>query len=285
MRSNSHNKDCNTESQNVLVKISGSLVLADLIDLIHGKFLALCIPNYYPEKEAEVITQELLKQKTLERYLRAPDVGVKRSGMTFFETNGNIELLEIYYEQASAYIKKLREVCFPFLSPIDMLRLDLGDIWLAGANIENIHGRRMLAGIGRVFEDASELPPHQDILSQDIQDSGLAPNGSYEQVITQLSSNIYLQVPKVGGELEIWNLKPSSTEQQAIRNPEYKYEGIIDRASLPPATLVIKPEAGDLILFDSGRIHAVCPSEKDLRASMSMFIGYRGEDKPLTFWS
>lgn len=267
------------------IKTALSLTHGDFLDLAQGKYLALHIPNYYPQPESKLISQALIQQQTLERYLRAPDIGVQRTGITFFETNGSIEILERYYEQALLLIQHLRQVCFPYLSPIDKLRLDLSDMWLASAGIENIHNRTMLAGIGRVFEDGFELPPHQDILSRDILDGALPPTHVYEDLITQLSTNIYLQIPETGGELEIWESKPSVSEQQEIRDADYKYEGIIDRANLPPATITIKPEAGDLILFDSGRIHAVCSSTGGPRVSMSMFIGYRGKDKPLSYWS
>lgn len=267
------------------IKVSQSLELVDLVDLLHGKILALRIPNYYPQQESEQISQKLIQQKNLERYHRAPDVGVQRTAITFFETNCCIEKLQDYYDQAGVSIESLRQALFPTISPLDKLKLHLQEMWLAGAHIENVHHRTMLAGIGRVFENNFELPPHQDILARDIEDSPLPPVCCFENLITQLSINIYLRVPQIGGELEIWNSKPSNTEQQEIRDREFKYEGIIDRESLPSATATIKPQAGELILFDSGNIHAVRPCQDGPRASMSMFIGYRGKTKPLTYWS
>lgn len=270
--------------RNPLVKTSDNFILTELLDLLNGKFLALRIPDYYPLKSAEVISQKILQQETLSRYYRVPDVGVQRTGISFFETNVSLELLERYYEEAPILIQKLRQVCFPYLSPIDKLKLDLVDMWLAGACVENIHNRRMLAGIAHAFENGCELPPHQNILFRDILDTALPPMHIFEDLTVQLSSNIYLRTPEVGGELEIWDLKPSWLQQRLIRDQEYKYEGIIDRSKLPPADVVIKPEVGELILFDSGCIHA-SRSCKGSRVYMSMFIGYRRTDKPLTYWS
>ncbi|MEM7555001.1 MAG: 2OG-Fe(II) oxygenase [Cyanobacteria bacterium P01_A01_bin.84] len=267
------------------VRTSYPLAIADLFDLLNGKILALRIPSYYPLIQAEKISRELIREKNLERYHRAPDVGVQRTGTTFFETNGSVDMLENYYQKAPALIKSLRYACGPYLSPIDKLRLDLGDMWLAGCSIENVHNRTMLAGIGRVFEDNFELPPHQDILSRDVSDTVLPPSKPFEDLISQLSANIYLRTPETGGELEIWNAKPSTQERDNIRDREYQYEGIIDRASLPKPTVVIQPEAGELILFDSGKVHAVRPCKGGPRVSMSIFIGYRGQDKSLTYWS
>ena len=194
-------------------------------------------------------------------------------------------MLKRYYEQAQVSIQSLRQTCFPHLSPLDKLRLELQEIWVPGAHIENVHNQTMLAGIGRVFEDNFELPPHQDIFARDISDIGIPPAYPFDNFITQLSANIYLQIPKSGGELEVWELKPSISAREAIRDREYKYEGILDRNSLPSATLKIKPKVGELILFDSGRIHSVRPCQNGPRVSMSMFIGYRSREKPLTYWS
>ena len=275
----------NQEYKPTTVKVSQSLELVDLLDLFHGKILALRVQNYYPQQESEQISQKLIQQKNLERYERAPDVGVKRTAITFFETNGNLEKLQDYYNQARVSINSLREALFPIVSPLDKLKLHLQEMWLAGAHIENVHHRTMLAGIGRVFEDNFELPPHQDILARDIQDAPIPPVCCFEDLTTQLSINIYLRIPEVGGELEIWNFKPSNIEQQEIRDREFVYEGIIDRETLPAATVAIKPQAGELILFDSGNIHAVQPCQNGPRVSMSMFIGYRDKNKPLTYWS
>jgi hypothetical protein len=273
-----------TPNEKMLVKTAEHLNIDDLLNLLKGEILVLRIPNYYPLEEAEAISKKIVLQESLQRYHRAPDVGVKRTGVTFFETNGSFEMLERYYEEAPFLIAQLRQVCFPYLSPIDKLKLELTDIWLAGAYIENVHNRRMLAGIARAFEHGFELPPHQDILSRDILDSPLTARNLFQNLTTQLSSNIYLRTPEIGGELELWDLKPSWSQQQSIRDQEYKYEGIIDRNNLPPAKIVIKPAVGELMLFDSGCIHAVCASSGS-RVSMSMFIGYRGQDKPLTYWS
>ncbi len=267
------------------LRTASKLALQDLRDLCEGKILALYIPGFYSAETAQQLSQQLIHHAQFERYFRAPDIGVQRTGMTFFETNGSNEMLLRYYDEALPGTQALRAACAPLLSPIDRLRLELGDIWLDGVSIENAHGRPMLAGIGRVFENGFELPPHQDILARDLRDATLAPLDNHQPLKRQLSTNVYLQPADEGGELEVWDLSPSFQEQQAIRDEEFAYEGIVDRATLPEPAFVLSPQPGDLILFDSGCIHAVRASQGRARVSMSLFLGYRGANRPLTYWN
>jgi len=258
------------------VKTATTLTRQDFIDLAQGRFIALRITDYYPKWLCEKLCKKLLKLPEFARYLRAQEVGVQRTGMTFFETKGDPILLEHYYASAQRMCATIRKTCFPYISPVDKLRVELEELWSAGARLENIHGRQMTVGIVRMFEDSFELPPHQDVLARDAMES---PNAGL--LLSQFSANIYLQEAKFGGELEVWGLKPSYAEFLKLC-----YDGLhFDRSKLPPSEVFYKPCTGDLVLFDSGRVHGVRSSNQGPRVSMSCFVGYRGQDKPLTYWS
>jgi len=264
------------QSVAVPTRTAEALTQADLLDLVQGRILALRIPNYYPQWLCQELCQRLLQLPEFSRYLRAQNVGVQRTGMTFFETKGDPALLNRYYQEAKRLSATIRSTCFPYLCPIDKLRVELEEAWSAGAHLENLHGRPMLVGIARMFEDSFELPPHQDVLARDLMD-----NLGVGLLFSQLSANIYLQEARIGGELEIWGLKPSYEEFLQLSCDDLHF----DREKLPPAAVLYKPQTGDLVLFDSGRVHAVRPSQQGPRVSMSCFIGYRGLEQPLTYWS
>ncbi len=258
------------------VKVAESLVQEDVLDLISGKFLCLRIPNYYPAWICARLCKTLLQIPAFSRYVRAKDVGVQRTGITFFETKGDLSLLEQYYAEAKQTSSAIRKSCFPYLAPIDKLRLELEEAWSMGAHLENIHGQTMMVGIVRMFEEHFELPPHQDILARDVDEEM-----RLTQLQTQLSANVYLQTANHGGELEVWRESPSDHEFLTLTS-----DGLhLDPNKMPKPEVRIRPSAGDLILFDSGRVHAVCPSMDGSRVSMSCFIGYRGHQAPLTYWS
>ena len=258
------------------MRTAETLTQGDLTDLVQGNITALRITGYYPQWLCEELCQNLLQLPEFARYLRAQNVGVQRTGMTFFETKGDPVLLDRYYQEAQRMISTIRNACFPYLSPMDKLRVELEEVWSAGAHLENVHRRQMMVGIARMFEDNFELPPHQDVLSRDISDSPAAG-----LLLAQLSANVYLQEAKFGGELEVWGIKPSYAEFLELSCDDLHF----DREKLPQPQVQYKPKAGDLVLFDSGRVHAVRPSRQGPRVSMSCFVGYRGQDRPLTYWS
>jgi 2OG-Fe(II) oxygenase superfamily len=258
------------------IKIADAISQQDILNLVNGEFICLHVPNYYPKWLCSQLSSNLLKLPEFSRYVRAKDVGVQRTGMTFFETKGDSNLLDQYYAEAKNMISAIRSSCFPYLSPMDKLRLELEEVWSMGAHLENIHEKTMMVGIVRMFEESFELPPHQDILARDI-DEGL----NRRPLHNQLSANVYLQCANYGGELKVWREKPSNSEFLKLSS-----DGLhLDADKMPLPEVCIKPTRGDLILFDSGRVHAVQPSVDGTRVSMSCFIGYRGQKRPLTYWS
>jgi hypothetical protein len=265
-----------------LVEVPTQLSLDGLMGLIDRRILALRIPGYYPTDDAARTSQLIISGYGpegiggAECYETGGVGGGKRLGIPFFDTRLHPELLDEYYAEALPAQRRLRQIFAPFLSPIDKLRLELQEIWPYGALPENLTGRNLFIGLGRVFEKDVDGAPHQDILRRD------TPEAKARTIQAQLGSNIYLQCPSTGGELEIWHLYFADDECEQYIAPGSHG---IDRSRLPAPTVVIKPEPGDLILFNSESLHAVTAVNAETRVSISSFIGYRGIDAPLTMWS
>jgi predicted 2-oxoglutarate/Fe(II)-dependent dioxygenase YbiX len=117
---------------------------------------------------------------------------------------------------------------------------------------------------------------HHDILAKD------AP-GNYQAISLQgqLAANVYLKMPEQGGELQIWQTELSPEEFDQMRGDSYGIQPDL----LGAPEVQIRPGPGDLIIFNSRKMHAVTPGKGDLRLSLSCFVGYRGPAMPLTFWS
>ncbi|MCT7960711.1 2OG-Fe(II) oxygenase [Laspinema sp. D1] len=260
-----------------LCRKADSVTMNGIRDLVAGEILAQVIPNYFPPSQCQKVAQRLIDNPLFGYYKNSGAENVGRVGTAYFEIENDSYRRELYYAQAIHDIQALREMFRPHWSPIDQLRLDLEEIWPGGANLENIEGWLMFVGLGRVMENNAGILPHQDILRRDA-----PPNCQRaSELKTQLAANIYLQTSQ-GGELEIWRRKVTDQEYEALRIPG-SYG--LDRMRLGPPDLTIKPEMGDLILFDSTNIHAVAPANAGVRVTISCFIGYRGDEKPLSFWS
>lgn len=252
-----------------------TLTLGDLLDLIEGRVLALRIRNYYPRDLSGEIARRLLAHPRFGFYANAGDIG--RVGMSFFETLVSSELREEYFAAADATMKDLRAACSPYVSPIDRLRVELEELWPSGAQLLRMDGRTMFVGLARVFRGRAEAIPHQDILRRDATNFPLAA-----RLRTQLAGNVYLQPSAEGGELELWGRSYSDDDYDARR---WKNSYGLDRARIDPSRAILRPEQGDLILFNATQVHAVRPTLRGTRVTLSCFVGARCAAEPLVYWS
>lgn len=236
--------------------------------------LALKVSGFYSQQIAEKLANTIEQANTLHGYSFAQDV--LKSNLTFSETDSE-ELRNTYFQNAIRQIDNIRQLFYPFYSPIDYLRLKLQEVYPHGAELMTLDGQKMFCGLLRAFHSGVEAEPHQDVLYWD---SDYDRNAMLDN---QLAANIYLKTPEEGGELELWNHKcDSQQEYENLRNP-HSYG--LDRTKLGSSELLILPEPGDLILFESNRVHAVLPSKGALRITMSSFIGYNRNNQPLKLWS
>lgn len=245
----------------------------ELERLVRQEVLALQIHHFIEPNIAEKLSEKILGGG-YENYLNAPTIG--RIGMAFYEAENQPARLKSYFDTATNHIEELRRRCFPYLSPVDLLRCKLDEVWPAGAHIETLHGNKMFVGLSRVMKPNVPILAHHDILSKDAPDSFHA-----HSLRSQLAANVYLLMPAEGGAIQIWNQEFSPDKFDEIRGDSYG----IEPALLGDPDVVVHPKPGDLILFNSRLMHAVTPGTENIRLSLSCFMGYRGPAMPLTFWS
>lgn len=241
--------------------------------LASGEIMVIQVPLFTNERSCEWISQG---QASLgfEPYINVSEV--RKIGMAFYETELKPELIEKYFRVSRDHLNDFRKSCEPYGSPLDTIRGILDEIWPAGANLQAIFGRKMFVGLSRMVEPNTTFLAHHDIFAED------APGiEEAESLTAQFAANIYFQVPKFGGELLMWHRNMSSEEFDRKRNGKYG----IEIEELPMPDVVVKPGRGDLLIFDSRKIHAVASPQDASRIAVSFFIGYRGNDKPLTYWS
>lgn len=241
--------------------------------LVREDVLAIHLRSFIPEDVAGQLSEQIIGHG-YQRYLNAPSIG--RIGMAFYEAENQPPLMADYFESVFENIHELRKRCAPYISPIDLLRCTLDEVWPAGAQLESLYGRKMYVGLSRVVKPGVTFLAHHDIFAKDAPDSFQA-----NSLQAQMAANVYLSMPEKGGALQIWDRQLSPKVFDEMRGDSYG----IEPATLGEATLELCPKAGDLILFNSRRMHAVTPGTGSIRLSLSCFIGYRGPAMPLTFWS
>ncbi|MGH8811843.1 MAG: 2OG-Fe(II) oxygenase [Advenella sp.] len=241
--------------------------------LLKNKVLVVCVRHFVNKEIAAILSKKIIGPG-YENYLNAPSIG--RIGMAFYAAENKAPLLENYFDEAFENIEELRRRCFPYASPIDLLRCKRDEVWPAGAHLETLYGRKMYVGLSRVVRPDVTFLAHHDIFAKDAPDSFHA-----HSLLSQLAANVYLLMPTKGGAIQIWDQQLPPAEFDAMRGNSYG----IDPALLGTPTLEVRPNEGDLILFNSRCMHAVTPGSEKLRLSLSCFIGYRSPAMPLTLWS
>ncbi|MDF1482493.1 2OG-Fe(II) oxygenase [Extensimonas sp. H3M7-6] len=241
--------------------------------IVREDVFAICVRNFIDYETATSLARKILGHG-YHKYLNAPSIG--RIGMAFYEAENQQDLMANYFESVFENINELRKRCAPYASPIDLLRCMLDEVWPAGAGLETLYGRKMYVGLSRVVTPGVTFLAHHDIFFKDAPDSFQA-----RSLQAQMAANVYLSMPSKGGELQIWGQELSPGEFDEMRGESYG----IDPAVLGEPMVEVCPNVGDLILFNSRRMHAVTPGMDGIRLSLSCFVGYRGPAMPLSFWS
>ncbi|MCZ0209445.1 2OG-Fe(II) oxygenase [Streptomyces achromogenes] len=254
----------------------------DLLALAHGEAIAIVVREYCPLDLCARATKQLLHDSLYGEYANVP--GVHKWGLNTYEGLSTKEREQRYFSEAVAAVQSLRDAWSPYLSPIDRLRLELQEAWPGGANMEHLEGNPLFVGQARVFTAGNGAIPHQDFLSWELEDLRREDRSDGKaELLTQMTANLYLQTADEGGELELWSRGYEHAEYDALRVSADSYG--LNRDLIPEPTVALKPTAGMLILSHASRIHAVRPSSGRDRAAVSFFIGVRGTEQPLTYWS
>lgn len=256
-------------------EIADELTTETLLKLAAREIGAIHVKGYYPADIAGEVAQQAIEHKALGHYHKQYTSSVGRVYMPHIDTKWDPELTARYHDAALPSIQDVRSMFHPYLSPTDRIRLELQELWPAGANLLRLRGRACFVGAFRVFQpETSEFYPHNDAIDQETD----APE--IEGVLNQLVANIYLQVPDEGGNLRLWLREPTPEETETI----------LDVEGLHPETVEepvheIHPEAGDLIIFSPRQLHAVTPGRGRHRVGAAAFIATKGPQEPLVFWS
>jgi hypothetical protein len=249
-----------------VIELENTLTSDAIKQLVHKDAAVARVKNFYQVEACDYIAETLLNSSLYGKYANAPKIG--RVGRAFFETTVSNEALLDYFSQSTTWLRLLRDACQPYQPPVDKLRLQIDECWDHGAHLGQLNGKKMYAGLIRVFDQGAFAEPHQDHLDWDA-----AAHEIYEDAYfpVQLASNVYLRMPEVGGDLALWPISLCRTDYELRRIPN-SYGVDVTGLGNP---LVIKPEKCELIIFNARNIHRVDAPIKGNRVTASCFIGCR----------
>ena len=262
----------------VRVVTPADLSFRHLKDLLAGTVDAVSIPAFVPPGEAGPMAGGFLSGAHSTSYLNLRD-GLEKVGSTLFEAASaggaeNDAAVGAYLAQGRQTKALINSIVRPHGEP-PMSRVAALFQRAFGARPLEIGSDECFAGLVRVIRDGKEILPHQDHLGEDLPTLEFAA-----RLEGQLAVNIYLQLPEAGGELELWPREGIPAETPRLPGSDYG----LDRAFLPSSLMPVKPSVGELLMFDSTRIHAVRPSSGTARVSISFFMGV-GTDGTVRYWS
>lgn len=242
--------------------------------MLDGQLLAVHVPNYYSHS---------LKEKLFDRFYQdgfhcyQHDYNtIGHIGLSSYGIDDNVEAFSQYYKNALLAQEKVEAFFAPDISVMTQFVGDLNQHWTAGAQKALLHNDPMFAGIIRLIPKKSSVHAHQDLVAWS------NPNSKLVNTITkQLAMNVYLSTPSTGGELLIWDCSYDKETFDDLAEGEFY---ILPR-KLPEPTLRLKPNEGDLIVFNCRNLHAISQSTDKDRIACSCFIGYTNNEQPLVFWS
>lgn len=260
------------------IKSVSQLHQNDINQLVQDELIALRVHPIASHECCKQWQADLLSKGNLSRYSNATNVEVNRIGMTLFETENKPDKVDQYLKEGQRTLEAVESI-FGSDNPLQLIWNSLSSSWPKGSEVQFYKQQSMNPGIIRSFESSETggLPPHIDSLLKDLPDSN-----EFDELQAQLAANLYFELSEEGGELELWDFKPDPDSLETLYTGDYDF---IDTNKIPVKPHILKPRLGELIIFLSSCVHSVKRSLNGRRSAASCFIGYYGENKPLTVWA
>ena len=272
-----------------LVVVTDKLDKAALHSIIdeNSKILAIWVQGYIERHVCDYIAKNLSNKAFAKYSFYADDIPVGRLGMAFGETCLDEKLQDEYFGKASETRTLIREIADPYISPVDKLMIDLDTLWDKGAITPEMYGKRMLSGIYRSIMPGGKITQHQDNLKEELPNADFIP-------VKDLVSNVFIEIPddpESGGEFQVWDYSPkyhnslSEYYNDSLSKDDHHLSDDDFKNLENQECITIKPQVGDLIIFNPMNIHQVTELKLGRRISSSFHIGYMGVNKQLYCWS
>lgn len=257
----------------LIIDRTTSFTASHIISLLNDEIACIIIDNFYPNVSCKKIANFL--QSNAEQFKKYSNIDAKVLGNPLYWEDST---LAEYLENSESSQQNLLNISLMLNieNPIDIVLKLFNSTWGEKAMIAEDKMGKYFAGDIRIINNAGL---HTDLVTRNIK------TGILGRIKQQMSWNIYLSEPKKGfGELEIFNKKfdESDVKYKKDKGFGYKYQ-VVKGCSIAR----IHPKTGRFVLFKSSNYHRIKrnPQSNLPRITITSFIGYLGNKKPLILWS
>jgi hypothetical protein len=270
------------------------LTKAALVDLLRHQVTAIHVPQFLPTKDAERIAKELEVEGrrnwrvSTSRGLESSDVATAGAHAPYNTVpNNDADQKELYFQGVMQELQRRRidptTGKLRCLWPMDLLRLQLDELWTPGCGLakDPTTGRPFGGGLPRIMEGPTRWK--RGLIHVDEMGPLRAKQGLF-------SANIYLQLPPNEPHRETLHIWPMAiySRWDWYRNA-LLLSGLSTQDPDSQARLrkelgtphVIEATPGDLVLLCVQRPHAAVGFREGTRISLQCFLQYEGPENRL----
>lgn len=266
-------------TKNLGVQVVSAIENAHLQALFDGHILAVHVPGYFSKTLASKAHHWLIKHTLPRRWMLGKNADTPTDmgymlGLPRQLAYQSPEAMSEYRDSVEKFLPRLREA-FGTSTPLEQFLSELNSILPEGLKTEEFEGGNGQLGIVRCMTPEFSLD-HEGICHID----SLSTK-------KQLSVNMYVAMPPTGGELKIWNLPieerhPDRNLYRLIAHHAFEDTYRDKIQGLLPHPIVIAPQAGDLVIFDTSQPHAVRGFSDGHRITLQTFL-MRKNDRTVLF--
>ena len=256
---------------------SEDLRTSHLEDLANSRCAAIRLKNFCPPATCQAMTESFMAHTGQSTHPDAQSYG-GTIGLSLAAAIRCPEYRARYIEEEESVRATIRRASGNATNPLDKLMAELCGAWRFGVM------RAEFPGIGPMHPATVRmLNPGNDIMGHTV-DLGLSQYESWQEYFATLqnvlSVNVYLQTRSPGGELYLYMKRLPEDVAAELKG---------DRAGIPLELLgepeiVLAPEQGEVIIFESTKLHGVVAAKSDARVTLSAFLGVPKAEEPIRIW-
>ncbi|GAA0317819.1 hypothetical protein GCM10009087_30240 [Sphingomonas oligophenolica] len=252
------------------IKTADSLTRESFAALRAGEICAILFSDLISSAECARAALAVRALTARSSYRWSNDLSI--IGVSIGEAHDSDEALERYLAEGEQTSRIVRDVVFGGVSPIDRITLQMLPIWEPGIRVPSRDGRGFLQQVVRRWKQGGGASAHLDLSNTPL----LRPFN----IRQRFGLNVYIEMPIEGGAVEFWRRSFTEEEYLSLRQAPPAYG--LSRDVVGEPDLRIRPAAGQAIIFDASRPHAVEPvAGRGERITNASFLGYAGDDAPL----